>query len=177
MTTSPQMTCPKCWSGSKKAACAHCKGVGTVDDVRLSPSFMLSEFIKSNTAKAKGIANVPDAKIVENLKGLALAMEPVKGVFGDKLTINSGYRCPPLNTAIGGNSQSAHCQGFAVDFVVAGMDATAIMRWLKANYPAPWDQAIDEPGWFHLGYRSPDGKRQRKQTLVMRGGKYSEFKG
>ena len=99
MTTSPQMACPKCWSGSKKAACAHCKGAGTVDDVRLSPSFMLSEFIKSNTAKAKGIANVPDAKIVENLKGLALAMEPVKGVFGDKLTINSGYRCPPWTSS------------------------------------------------------------------------------
>ena len=64
-----------------------------------------------------------------------------------------------------------------MDFVVSGMDATAIMRWLVDVYPAPWDQAIDEPGWFHLGYRSPDGKRQRKQTLVMRGGKYTTFKG
>jgi len=167
------MTCPSCWGKSK--ACAHCKGTGTTPDVQLSPSFKLSELIKSNTAKAKSIPNVPDARIIENLKSLAVAMEPYKGAFGDRMSINSGYRCPALNKAIGGTSDSAHCQGFAVDFVVSGMDATAIMRWTIANYPAPWDQAIDEPGWFHLGHRSPDGKRQRKQTLVMRGGKYTEF--
>ena len=169
------MPCPSCWSAQK--TCKHCNSTGLVADVQLSPSFRLSEMIRSKTAKAKGIPNVPDARIIENLKGLAMAMEPFKGIFGDRLTVNSGYRCPPLNTAIGGNSQSAHCQGFAIDFVVAGMDATQIMNWLKAHYPASWDQAIDEPGWFHLGYKSPDGKRQRKQTLVMRGGKYSEFKG
>lgn len=169
------MTCPKCWGASKP--CDHCNGSRSVPDVQLSPSFKLSELIKSNTAKAKSIPNVPDARIIENLKGLAAAMEPIKGFFGGRLSINSGFRCAALNKAIGGNDQSAHCQGFAVDFVVAGMDATQIMRWVKANYPIPWDQAIDEPGWFHLGYRSPDGKRQRKQTLVMRGGKYTSFKG
>jgi hypothetical protein len=175
MTTSPAMTCPKCWG--KATGCTHCKATGSVPDVQLSPSFKLSEFIKSNTAKARGIPNVPDARIIENLKGLAVAMEPVKGTFGDRVSITSGFRCPALNKAIGGNSESAHCQGYAVDFVVSGMDATQIMRWLVDVYPAPWDQAIDEPGWFHLGYRSPDGKRQRKQTLVMRGGKYTSFKG
>ena len=168
------MICPNCWGSTKP--CGYCSGAGTVPDVQLSPSFMLSAFIKSNTAKAKSIPNVPDARIVENLKGLALAMEPVKGVFGDKLSINSGYRCPALNKAVGGTDTSAHCQGYAIDFVIAGMDATQIMKWLIANYPSPWDQAIDEPGWFHLGYKSPSGK-QRKQTLVMRGGKYTEFKG
>jgi hypothetical protein len=169
------MTCPKCW-GAKKP-CDHCNSTGTVPDMQLSPSFKLSELIKSKTAKAKGIANVPDARIIENLKGLAQAMEPFKAVFGDKITVNSGYRCPPLNSAIGGSETSAHCQGYAIDFVIEGMDATQIMRWLIANYPAPWDQAIDEPGWFHLGYKSPNGKNQRKQKLVMRGGKYTEFKG
>lgn len=168
------MTCPSCWGKSK--SCKNCNGTGNVADVQLSPSFKLSELIKSNTAKAKSIPNVPDAKIIENLRGLALAMEPIKGVFGDRMTVNSGFRCATLNKAVGGTSDSAHCQGYAVDFVVAGMDATAIMRWLIANYPTAWDQAIDEPGWFHLGYKSPSGK-QRKQTLVMRGGKYTVFKG
>jgi len=173
MSTLMTMACPKCWG--KKNGCSHCSDVGTVPDLQLSPSFRLSELIRSKTAIAKGIPNVPSDVIVANLRGLALAMEPIKGIFGAKVTVNSGYRCPELNKAIGGSPTSAHCGGYAIDFVIAGMDATQIMKWLIANYPAPWDQAIDEPGWFHLGYKSPDGKRQRKQTLVMRGGKYTEF--
>lgn len=171
------MDCPNCWGAAAKASsCGRCGGAKLVPDVQLSPSFRLGELIRSKTAKLRGIPNVPSDLIVANLRGLALALEPVKGTFGDKLTINSGYRCPELNKAIGGSPTSAHCGGYAVDFVVAGLDATQIMEWLIAKYPAPWDQAIDEPGWFHLGYKSPDGKRQRKQTLVMRAGKYTEFK-
>jgi len=173
--TTPTMTCPTCWGAAKP--CSACKGARTVPDVQLSPSFMLSHFVKSNTAKSKGIPNAPPAQVVARLRELAAALEPLRAAFGDRLSITSGYRCPALNTAIGGNDASAHCQGFAADMVIAGLDATGVMRWLKSNYRLPWDQAIDEPGWFHLGVRSPDGKRQRKQMLVMRGGKYSVFAG
>lgn len=173
MSTALEMVCPKCWGEIRD--CSLCGKRGLVADVQLSPSFRLSEMVRSKTARAKNIPNVPSPAIIENLRGLAAAMEPVKAAFGNKLSINSGYRCPELNKAIGGSPTSAHCGGYAIDFVIAGLDATAIMEWLLANYALPWDQAIDEPGWFHLGYRSPDGKKQRRQTLVMRGGKYTAF--
>lgn len=168
------MICPTCWGSSPKA-CAYCKGVGKVPDVQLSENFQLSEFLRSDAAARKGIPNTPSATIIGNLTRVAGALEIVRNRFGPVL-VSSGYRAPDVNAAIGGVSSSAHCFGQAVDFNVARTAPADVIRWIGKNLPS-FDQAIDEPGWAHLGLFSPDGKRQRKQLLVMRGGKYSPFGG
>ena len=69
------------------------------------------------------------------------------------INISSGYRCPELNKAVGGSSTSAHCYGYAFD-LSEGEDNSGM------------------PSWMHVGYKHPDGKRQRGQYLSMIHGKY-----
>ncbi len=51
------MLCPRCWN--KTRPCDKCRGVGKIDDVRLSNNFLLSELLASPTAVEKGISNDP----------------------------------------------------------------------------------------------------------------------
>ena len=84
----------------------------------LSAHFDLDEFITSETATRYGIDNTPNDDIVDNLRFLASMMEEVRILLGNKpITIKSGYRCPKLNSAIGGSKTSQHMQGLAADFI------------------------------------------------------------
>lgn len=134
-------------------------------DLQLSPNFQLSEFLRSSTAARKRIANDPDEKTRDNLKRLALSLEVIRGYFGP-VFISSGYRSPELNAEIGGAPTSQHCFGLAVDFTVARESPETVVRWIYANMPK-FDEAIDEPGWAHLGLATPTGE-QRRRLLVMR---------
>ena len=72
--------------------------------MKLSKHFSLSEFISSNTAERLGIDNVPkDKAVIENLRNLCLEiLQPLRDYVGAPVHINSGYRCPELNDAVGG---------------------------------------------------------------------------
>ena len=70
------------------------------------------------------------------------------------INISSGYRCPELNKAVGGSSTSAHRYGYAFDLVPTNGQMRAFKRFM------------------HVGYKHPDGKRQRGQYLSMIHGKY-----
>jgi len=50
------------------------------------------------------------------------------GLFGKPLNISSGYRCPSHNAAVGGETNSVHCVGHAVDIMVCGMDSYRLIR-------------------------------------------------
>ena len=71
--------------------------------VRLSENFTLSEFTKSQTAERKGIDNTPGEEHLEAAKHLfSNVVQKVRDNFGVTV-INSGYRGPELNEAIGGS--------------------------------------------------------------------------
>ena len=83
--------------------------------VRLSENFSLQEFTKSQTAIRQGIDNTPGEEHLANAKELfSNVVQPVRDKFGVTV-INSGYRGPALNEAVGGSSKSQHCKGQAVD--------------------------------------------------------------
>lgn len=67
--------------------------------VRLSRSFMMREFLHSETANLHGIANVPDDPDLAIAAGRALCetlLEPLNASFG-RVIVRSGYRAPELN--------------------------------------------------------------------------------
>ena len=73
------------------------------DIVRLSKNFALSELTKSATAERLGVDNTPNLYHLVNLTHLAInILQPVRDQFG-VITINSGYRGPKLNAAVGGS--------------------------------------------------------------------------
>ena len=87
--------------------------------MRLSKNFTLQEFTKSQTALRHGIDNTPGEEHLLSAKSLfENVVQPVRDNFGVTV-INSGYRGPKLNEAVGGSSKSQHCKGEAVDIAVS----------------------------------------------------------
>jgi putative chitinase len=140
-------------------------------DMRLSSHFKLIEFTKSETATRKRIDNTPSPVHLANLKKVCeKILEPVRTHFNKPVRINSGYRGPALNAAVGGSAKSQHCNGEAVDFEIDGLANPELAKWIAAN--CEYDQIILEfydpkegpnSGWVHASYS--EGKN-RKQTLT-----------
>ena len=126
------------------------------------------EGVYSTTATRRGIDNTPDKEHLDNMKLLAEKIfEPLRKWVGGPIRINSFYRGPELNKAIGGSSKSQHCKGQAMDIDDNGCHKTnaEMYAWLKDN--VEFDQMIwefgddDNPNWVHVSYVSPEENRNR----------------
>ena len=76
----------------------------------ISKNFSYREFEESKTAKDLGIINAITTFEVRNaVRELVLeVLQPLRDAWGKALHINSGYRCPQLNAAVGGAATSQH---------------------------------------------------------------------
>jgi hypothetical protein len=141
--------------------------------MKLSEHLSLSEVIRSESAKRKGISNMPTPEHIENFKLLAeKVFQPIREHFRCPIHISSGYRSKELNATIPGASlTSQHCTGEAIDIDMDGtpngVSNRMVFDYIKDNLE--WDQLIYEfgdkqnPDWVHVSYES-SGK-QRKQIL------------
>ena len=101
--------------------------------MRLSANFTLAEFTKSQTATRKGLDNTPGEEHLANAKELfANVVQKVRENFGVTV-INSGYRGPALNEAVGGSSKSQHCKGEAVDIECPGTGNYDVAKWISQS--------------------------------------------
>ena len=144
--------------------------------MRLSANFTLAEFTKSQTATRKGINNTPDNEHLENAKKLfSNVVQPVRENFGVTV-INSGYRGPALNEAVGGSTNSQHCKGEAVDIECPGVPNYDVAKWIADNID--FDQlilefytpGIPDSGWVHVSYKA-EGNRKSVLTAMKEDGK------
>lgn len=135
--------------------------------MKLSRNFSLEELIRSNTAVRMGIDNVPkDGKVVENLRNLCLeVLQPLRDYVGGPVHVNSGYRCPALNVAVGGVKNSQHCRGEACDIRIASLkQGREWASWIEDN--CRFDQMLLERNksgavWLHVSCkRDAEGNRQ-----------------
>lgn len=130
----------------------------------LSPHFSLAELTASDTAARQGIDNTPPPDVLETLKRTAVGLEAVRALLGAPLHVSSGYRCPALNKLVGGQANSQHCRGEAVDFTSRQFGTPEqIVARLVASQLA-YDQVILEFNrWVHISF----GGKQRRQALVI----------
>lgn len=129
--------------------------------MNLTENFSLREMTRSDYAERHGINNTPtDIRIVGNLHIMAECMERIRKLLGAPIIVSSGYRCPKLNTAIGGSKTSAHVQGLACDFNAVGYDAKcAALKIAPLVEEFGIDQLIYEGSWVHVGlYDEPRGQ-------------------
>lgn len=118
----------------------------------LTDHFTLAELMRSSVAERKGIDNsVPD-RLLPHLFILAVGLEQVRALLGFPLHIDSGYRCPALNAAVGGAKQSAHMDGFAADFICPAFgDPLSIVKAIEAS-DIKFDKCIQEGTWVHISF-------------------------
>ena len=84
--------------------------------MKLSKNFTLEEMVFSVTANNQGINNTPNAEVKAALKRLAVeVLQPIREAWGQPVVVTSGYRCPKLNSAVGGVKNSQHLSGQAAD--------------------------------------------------------------
>lgn len=129
--------------------------------------FKLSEFITSDTAKKKGINNTPSLEIENHINEfINNLLNPLREAWGSSIIVSSGYRCPALNKAVGGVSNSSHLTGYAADLIPGNKKIKEFIKftqeWIKDKQ---FDQCINEyDKWCHLGYKNNNGQ-QRKQIF------------
>jgi hypothetical protein len=140
--------------------------------MQLSKNLALAEVMRSETAKRRGISNMPTPEHIENFKKLAeKVFQPIREHFGVPIHISSGYRSSALNKAVGGSSSSQHCSGEAIDIDMDGtpngVTNKMVFDYIKNNLE--FDQLIwefgtnENPDWVHVSYESTG--KQRKQVL------------
>ena len=140
--------------------------------MKLSENFTLEELIRSNTAERMGIDNVPkDEKVVENLRSLCLeVLQPLRDYVGAPVHINSGYRCPELNVAVGGVKNSQHCRGEAADIrIVSPKQGREWAAWIEDN--CRFDQMLLERNksgavWLHVSCKRDASKNRQSFTIL-----------
>lgn len=146
--------------------------------MQLSENFTLTEFTKSQTGARLGIDNTPQGEHLENLKNLVTKIiQPVRTKMGRALTINSGYRGPDLNKAVGGAATSQHCNGEAADIECPGVPNYDLAKWIQDNLE--FDQlilefytpGIPDSGWVHVSLKRSGAQRKQVLTAMKEGGK------
>lgn len=139
--------------------------------------FSISELCASDTARKRGIDNTPTPEARESLQNLIdYVLDPARRKYGSYILVSSGYRCPALNTVIGGVKNSQHLTGEAADITTGSLqnDRKLFAILVKqGNY----DQLIWEKPknklWIHVSY-SKDGNN-RGQILSYNGKKYTNI--
>ena len=134
----------------------------------ISKHISYKEAVYSRTAKRRDIYNHPENNQADNMRLIAeQVFEPLRSWVGGPIKINSFFRSPELNTAIGGSTKSQHCHGQAIDLDDTFGRATnaEMYEFIKENLD--FDQMIwefgddDNPDWVHVSYVSEDKNRNR----------------
>ena len=136
------------------------------------------EGVYSRTAQRLDIDNTPTKDHKKNMIELAENIfEPLRMYVGGPIKINSFYRSPKLNKAIGGSSKSQHCQGQAIDLDDTFGRATNAEMFEFIKEHLDFDQIIWEfgddnnPNWVHVSYVSPQENRNRCLKAYKENGK------
>ena len=138
--------------------------------MQLSEHFELSEFLVSETAARRGIANEPTPEVIENLRRLCqLVLRPLRIQLARPMVITSRYRSPALNRAVGGSKTSHHMQGRAADLIVPGLTPLAVCQTAQ-QMKLPCVQIIHEFGrWAHLAVALPNERAQLLTAKLVQG--------
>ena len=144
----------------------------------ISKHISYKEGVYSNTAIRRGIENTPDDEQLKCMETIAEEIfEPLRAYVGGPIKINSFFRSPELNKAIGGSGKSQHCKGQAIDIddTFGRMTNAEMYHWIKEHLD--FDQMIwefgddDNPAWVHVSYVSAEENRNRCLKAYKESGK------
>lgn len=138
--------------------------------MKLTDHFTLAEFCDSDTAARLGIDNTPPDDMIQTLTRTAQGMERIRTILRAPIHINSAYRCPALNAAVGSKPTSQHMKGEAVDFVCPGYGPPE--KVCKLLLPLMTDLGIDQliiefGRWVHVSFTD---KPRRMALTIDRNG-------
>lgn len=145
--------------------------------MNLTKNFTLHELAKSETALRLGLSNEPGEAEIQNLTTLCeKVLQPVRDHFARGVKVNSGFRHPDVNKAVGGSTTSDHCKGFAADIEIPGVPNAELAQWIADNLEFRqlilefYTPGIPDSGWVHVSY-NPDDLKKQVLTATKQNGK------
>ena len=150
--------------------------------IKLTEHFTLSEMCSTSVQTADH--NFPSQEVITNLKRLAKWLEmlrkrvnthpvPPEGrVKETPIIINSGYRSPAVNKAVGGVATSNHLTGCAADIRCTGIEQAIVYAFPLLMISRDWKEDFDEllvehnsrtgNYWLHFAVRPNNNRRKIK---------------
>jgi hypothetical protein len=156
-----------------------------IENMPISEHFTLYELTCTDRIEFLEENRKVDSDHIVKLKSVAVLLELCRLCLDTPIIVHSGYRCKPLNDAVGSTDRSQHLLCEAVDFTVKGLDCEIVFRKLRAyahEGKLPFGQMIWEKAersygtteWIHLSLGFPYRNRQRcGQILTMSDGEYN----
>ena len=126
-------------------------------DLHLSKNFLLSEFVRSATAKRNNLHQqfTIELNVLVNIIYLTNnLLQPLREIVGP-INITSGYRCTEVNAIVGGANTSQHLYGQAVDFVCK--DFLKAISFVKNK---TFDQLIIYDSFLHVSLTTSYNRKQ-----------------
>jgi uncharacterized protein YcbK (DUF882 family) len=130
----------------------------------LTEHFSFEELTRTRQADLQD-ANRKEARdYFDRLKLVAEMLEVIRAKFG-AVRVNSGFRGPAVNAAVGGSATSQHSKGEAADIVCPSTTVDELHKWIVTESGLKFGQCILEkpPGsaWLHISLGAPyrDPKR------------------
>jgi hypothetical protein len=141
----------------------------------------LAELCKTKTR----LSNVPNEEQIANLKRVCRWLEELRLRYNlnkkekiknkdeeEPIIINSGFRSPEVNKAVGGSATSNHLTGCAVDIRVCGIEQllryAVILLDISDESKEDFDELlIEKKGsvmWLHFAVR-PTGNRRKVRLM------------
>ena len=145
--------------------------------MNLTKNFTLSEMTKSETALRHDMDNTPGDAEVANMQLLAArVLQPVRDHYGKGVKVNSGFRHPDVNAAVGGSRTSDHTRGMAADIEIPGVANADLAQWIADNLQYTqlilefYTPGVPDSGWVHVSY-DPTNLKKQNLTATKQGGK------
>lgn len=126
-------------------------------DLQLSKNFLLSEFVRSASAKRNNLHQqfTIELNVLVNIIYLTTnLLQPLRENVGP-INITSGYRCTEVNVIVGGANSSQHLHGQAVDFVCK--DFSKAISFIKNK---TFDQLIVYDSFIHVSLTTSLNRKQ-----------------
>ena len=120
--------------------------------------FTIAEFERSSVAKERGIDNAIPLFLLDKAYYTLQCLDEIREGYGKPIIITSGYRCPLLNSAVGGVSNSQHTKCEAADL----RWDEGLLAYILDN--CDYDQLIEEKvknvKWIHISFRENNNRKQ-----------------
>lgn len=136
----------------------------------ISKNFSYAEFEKTDVPGMQVKNTITSVDVRDSIKELVdTVIQPLRDAWGKPLAINSGYRCPEVNQAVGGVPTSQHTKGEAADVCPFGrngsgnVDAIRQLAQKASELKLPFDQMILYPTFVHFSHKK--NGTQRGQIL------------
>lgn len=145
--------------------------------MKLTENFSLAEMTKSDTALRLDLDNTPDDEAIANLTTLCeQVLQPVRTAYNRGIKVNSGFRHPNVNAAVGGSKTSDHCKGMAADIEIPGIPNADLAQYIADNFKFTqlilefYTPGVPDSGWVHVSY-DPNNLKCQQLTAMKENGK------